>query len=63
MLTAPTEANVEADPDIDTVPFPGREPSDSPVLSISGSGCDRASEVPLASSRVGDVGEIEVVPG
>lgn len=67
MFTVPTEANVDTDPDIDTVPLPfdtaGREPSASPGVLISCSGCDNASEVPVASSKVGDVGEIEVVPG
>ena len=57
MLTVPTEASVEAEPDIDRA-APSRVLSVSPAPT-SGS----VSDVLVASSKVGEVGEIEIFPG
>lgn len=57
MLTVPIEANVEADPDIDMA-APSRVLSVSPApTSVSG------SDVPVASPKVEEIGEIEIFPG
>lgn len=57
MLTVPTEANVEADPDIDMA-------ASSRVLSVSPVPTSGSSnDVPVPSSKVGEIGEIEIFPG